>query len=137
MASLSQGLLCDKRVIVTSIECIKTVISKLDSEQGDLDGLETVLGQFSPNDVMNNPLTVLDALILYLYMVHAIDWYGSKWVVKAGGHLTVRQEIGVVVCQESKREQEVQAYLQSLKERTQHFLQVLVYSTNFLSPASV
>ena len=118
----SEELLSDHRVILKSIELIKSIITKLDTDQGGLDGLQTVLDQFSPNDIIDKPEGVLDGLILYLYFVHGIDWYSDSWSVKTEGILTTRHDSRVFP---GKREQEIHAYLQRLRARTQLFLQVL------------
>lgn len=119
----SEGFLSDRRVIVSSIGLIKSIIRKLDKDQGGLNGLQSVLDQFGPSDVIDKPESVLDGLILYLFCVHSIDWYSNTWAVKAGSKVTTRQ--GVRVFAGESKEQEVQGYLQKLRHRTQLFLQVL------------
>ena len=77
----SSNILSDEKVIVASMECIKQVINKLDAEQGGLRGIETVLEQFTVNDMISNPGAVLDSLIIYLFCVHSVDWYSDTWDV--------------------------------------------------------
>lgn len=109
--------------IVKSIYCIKSVIRKVEETCEGFNGVEVVSDQFSPNEIINNPGALLDALILYLYCVHAIDWYSDSWSVTRG-RLTVRQEAGLVVTASGGREREELDYLRRLENRTQLFLQV-------------
>ena len=55
---------CSRRVIAVSLECIKTLIVKLDKE-GDLgsDGVQYVMSQFSPSEAADNPLDMLDSRV--------------------------------------------------------------------------
>ena len=123
----SKGWLCDKTVIVKSIECIKAVIHKLDQDQGDFDGVAVVLSQFSPNEVIAKPEAVLDQMIIYLHCVHSIDWYSESWVVKGRQEsLTVRPDPGLVVSSLGGREQEKEEYLRRLTYRTELFVQVVL-----------
>ena len=124
----SRTILSDRRVVMKSIECIKTIITKLDLSQGGFDGVETVLSQFSPNDVINDPKAVLDAFIVYLHCVHAIDFYSETWSVmeRGGCNLTLRPEQQAVVTSSVGREQEVAAYLQKLQYRTDLLMQVQI-----------
>ena len=123
----SEGVLSDRHVVVKSIECIKKVISKLDKLQGELDGIQTVFAQFSPQDVFDKPELVLDQLIIYLHCVHCIDWYSDSWTVRGGGggRLTVRPQSGLVVTSQLGRKYEVESYLRRLTYRVDLFLQVL------------
>ena len=85
------------RVDVASIECIKKIILKLDIEADvGSEGLDFLLMQFSPSDILNNPLSLLDSLVLYLFHMHQVDWYSSTWV-RGAKTLTVRTESGVRV----------------------------------------
>ena len=121
--SMSSNLNLSNQGIVKSIECIKSVIRKLEETCEGFNGVEVVSAQFSPNEIMNSPDGLLDALILYLYCVHAIDWYSDSWGVTRGG-LTVRQEAGLVVTASGGREGEELDYLRGLENRTRLFLQV-------------
>ena len=120
-------ILTDLRVILKSIDCVKQVINKLDHEQGGLNGVDTVISQFSINEVMTNPVTVLDALIVYLKLVHNIDWYSDKWSVVSftdSDVMTVRPEPGLSVSSGAGRERSVEQYCRRLVHRTELFLQV-------------
>ena len=113
-----------RQCLFKSIECIKSVISKLDSDKlEEFNGVETVLSQFSPNDIISDPLSVLDSLVLYLYCVHSIDWNSDSWKV-TNKELIVREEEGVIVTGSGGRQQEEQTFMRRLEHRTELFLQV-------------
>ena len=117
----------DRRVIVASLECIKRIISKLDKEAGvGSEGLEYVLSQFVPSEIMDNPIGLLDSLVLYLFHVHQMDWYSSTWVVGGATKLTVCKESDVRVSADEERF--VEKSLAELRARTNQFLQVLLKS---------
>jgi hypothetical protein len=113
----------NRRVIAVSIECIKTLIVKLD-EDGDLgsDGVKCVMSRFSPSEATNNPLDLLDSLILYLFHVHRVDWYSNTWAVGVASSLTVREESDITVTDGEVVEQRVA----QLRERVKLFMQVLL-----------
>ena len=125
----SQTVLHDKKVVRTSIECIEKIIKKLDNEADIGGGGETVKKQFSIDDVINRPKAVLDSLIVYLPLVHNVDWYSSNWGsacergVGGFGGITVRPERGVNITSSESRE--VGLYLSKLLVRTERFLKVM------------
>ena len=122
----SSQILQDTRVIVKSIECAKQLIRKLDMEQ-ELDGLSDILSNFSPNEMIANPESVLDQLILYLFCVHRVDWYSDKWEVMRGDiedKLSVRPDPSIVVLGSVTRDAAVSSYIARMKHRTEEFLQV-------------
>ena len=120
---MSSNLNLSTQGIVKSIESIKSVIRKVEELYEGFNGVDVVSAQFSPNEMINSPVALLDALILYLYCVHAINWYSDSWSVTRGG-LTVRQEAGLVVTASGGREREELDYLRGLENRTRLFLQV-------------
>ena len=119
-------VLNDKSVIVKSIELIKGVINKLDSKTEGLNGVDIVLDQVSPNDVMTDPKKLLDQLIIYLFCVHRVDWYSDSWEVgnAKSANLTVRPEPRMRVFSKLGEEAEISAYLEKLDYRTKAFIQV-------------
>ena len=125
-------------MIVNSIECAKQLIRKLDNEQ-ELDGLSVILNNFSPNDIIANPESVLDQLILYLFCVHRVDWYSEKWEMMRGDiedKLSVRPDPSIVVLGSVTRDAAVSSYIARMEHRTEAFLQVwsivaLKYQTYF------
>ena len=116
---LSADILNDKLVVIKSIQLIKKIVQKLDSEQG-LDGMDTILQQFTHNEVMSNPVCVLDAFVFYLFCVHQVNWYANDWS-QCGPVIVARPQPGLTV---SRREQEVQTYLTRLVHKTDLFIQV-------------
>ena len=109
-----------------SIECAKKLIRKLDREQ-EVDGLSDILSNFSPNDMIANPESVLDQLILYLFCVHRVDWYSEKWEVMRGDiedKLSVRPDPSIVVLGSVTRDIAVGSYIARMEHRTEDFLQV-------------
>ena len=92
-ANQQQTMDYNRRVITVSLECIKTLIAKLDRDGGlGCDGLEYVMSQFSPSEAADSPLGILDSLILYLFHIHRVDWYSRTWRVGSASSLTVREE---------------------------------------------
>ena len=76
---------------------------------------------------MTNPVTVLDALIVYLKLVHNIDWYSDKWSVVSftdSDVMTVRPEPELSVSSGAGRESFAGQCCCRLVQRTQLFLQV-------------
>ena len=95
----------NRRVITVSLECIKTLIAKLDRDGGlGCDGLEYVMSQFSPSEAADSPLGILDSLILYLFHIHRVDWYSRTWRVGSASSLTVREERDIVVTAANEEE---------------------------------
>jgi hypothetical protein len=131
----------NRRVIAVSLECIKTLIVKLDKE-GDLgsDGVTCVMNNFSPSEATNNPLDLLDSLILYLFHVHRVDWYSSTWRVGTASSLTVREGRDTMVTAAGKEGEElVEQKLVELRDRTEKFVKVLLqhkFSTKILDTNS-
>jgi hypothetical protein len=119
----------NRRVIAVSLDCIKSLIVKLDRD-GDLgcDGVEYVMSQFSPSEAADSPLGMLDSLILYLFHIHRVDWYSRTWHVGLASSLTVREERGIVVTA-ADEEELVEEKILELKERTKMFLKVLLKHT--------
>lgn len=110
------------RVNMASIECIKQIISKLDTEAGvGSEGLDFVLSQFSLSEIGENPLSLLDSLVLYLFHMHRVDWYSRTWL-RGANTVTVREESGVRVSDGD--EGSLEAALGELRARTDQFLQV-------------
>ena len=68
-------------MVFASICCIKRILNSLDINEGDMaeGGADFVISKFSLEQVLKNPTALLDALILYLFVVHSIDWYSSTW----------------------------------------------------------
>jgi hypothetical protein len=122
----SKDVLNAKLVIVKSIDHVKKMIQKLDLERGEIQGgIDLVLSQFSPNDMMNFPEKLLDKLILYLFCVHRIDFYNDNWnVVAPNAAISVRPSPGLRVFGESGEEAEILSYLERLEYRTDKFIQV-------------
>ena len=80
---VSSRVLRDTRVVFASICCIKKLLNSLDSCSGGgvaEGGADFVISKFSLAEVLKNPAALLDALILYLFIVHNIDWHGSTWM---------------------------------------------------------
>ena len=122
-----------RRVIAASLECIKKIISQLDNEAGvGNEGLDYVLNQFSPSEILDNPLGLLDSLVLYLFHMHKVDWYSSTWVFGAANRLTVREGSNVIVM--ASEEGFVEKGLAELRERTEQFLQVLLQPKSLFIP---
>ena len=70
---MSSNLNLSTQGIVKSIESIKSVIRKVEELDKSFNGVDVVSAQFSPNEMINSPVALLDALILNLYCVHGID----------------------------------------------------------------
>ena len=105
------------------------MIKKLDCDRGIGDGVKCVLNHFSPNDIAASPSTLLDTLIMYMYLVHHVDWYSTAWM--QNDDFTVREESGTRVTggeldsfPDLDHEDFVQDCLRDLRRRTKHFLQV-------------
>ena len=114
------------RVTLASVECIKKIILKLDTEaRVESEGLQFILSQFTHGEIAQNPLGLLDSLVLYLFHMHRIDWYSSRWV-RGATKLTVRKERGVRVSDGDGdgEEASVESALVELRKRTEQFLQV-------------
>ena len=113
----------DWRVILASVDCIKKIILKLDTEaKVGSEGVQFILSQFSHSEIADNPLSLLDTLVLYLFHMHRVDWYSSRWV-RGANKLTLRKERGVRVS-DGDEEASVEAALVELRKRTDQFLQV-------------
>ena len=121
-------VLNNKTVILKSIECIKKVINKLDSDTGEFGGVDYVLSLCQPNDVISAPEKLLDKFILYLFCVYQIDWYSENWSVRDTNDtaLTVRPEPGLAVYGEIGEDQEVSSYCRRLQNMTDRFIQVFI-----------
>ena len=129
-----ETILNDEKVVRKLIECIEVVIKKLDYNADICGGVETVKKQYSLNDVITKPKVVLDSLIVYLYLVHGVDWYSNSWSAVGSSRLTVRPEPGLVVTggpgQHGQQDGHahsllVDHYLDNLVARTSCFLQVM------------
>lgn len=118
-----QTILNDEKVVRKSIECIQQVIRKLDYDADIPGGVETVKKQFTLNDVINRPKAVLDGMIVYLSLVHKVDWYSDAWSPVRGAGITVRPDPGIVITATQDRDQQVDKYLDKLVARTKDFLE--------------
>ena len=90
------------------------------------------MNQFSPSEILDNPLGLLDSLVLYLFHMHKVDWYSSTWVFGAANRLTVREGSNVIVM--ASEEGFVEKGLAELRERTEQFLQVLLQPKSLFIP---
>jgi len=114
------------RVVQASIDCCKQVISLLDR----LGGLYLAEGAPNPvlEDVHLEPMRVLDRLLLYLRMVHSIDWYSQgaslvqhsieDWMPNRLGLLHVRPQGEP----KTLEEEEVEKTVARLQDNTQSFI---------------
>jgi hypothetical protein len=123
-----QTILNDEKVVRKSIECIENVINKLDYDADISGGVETVKKQFTLNDVINRPKDLLDGLIVYLSLVHKVDWYSDTWSPVGGAGrphpagLTLRPEPGLSIIINEDRNIQVDRYLHKLVAKTEGFL---------------
>ena len=110
--------------------CIEMVIEKLDREADICGGVTSVKERHSVNDVIMRPKFVLDSLIMYLSLVHNVDWYSTwgtggqvgRYVGTAEEGITVRPDQGMAVS--CRKEQEVNLCNEQLVSRTERFLEV-------------
>ena len=126
---VSWKVLRDTRVVFASICCIKRILNSLDISEGDLaeGGADFVISKFSLEQVLKNPTALLDALILYLFLVHSIDWYSSTWgrtSTMSDGKLGKREESDFVgVDHDHNHDNQVTICIADLRLRTEQFLE--------------
>ena len=124
---VSWKVLRDTRVVFASICCIKRILNSLDISEGDLaeGGADFVISKFSLEQVLKNPTALLDALILYLFLVHSIDWYSSTWgrtSTMSDGKLGKREESDFVGV-DHNHDNQVTIFIADLRLRTEQFLE--------------
>ena len=127
---ISSRVLIDSRLVFASICCIKRLLNSLDSSEGGVaeGGADFVLSKFSLAQVLKNPKALLDALILYLFIVHNIDWYSSSW--KRTSTLTIKEQSDVKVGEGGEEsvfgdidhDEQVSKVIEDLRLRTENFL---------------
>ena len=88
-------------------------------------GADFVISKFSLEQVLKNPTALLDALILYLFLVHSIDWYSSTWgrtSTMSNGKLGKREESDFVGV-DHNHDNQVTIFIADLRLRTEQFLE--------------
>ena len=126
---ISSRVLMDSRVVFASICCMKRLLNSLDSsEEGVAEGgADFVISKFSLTQVLKNPTALLDALILYLFIVHNIDWNSSSWARTSTLTIKEQSEVEVVGGEESifgdiDHDEQVSKVIEDLRLRTENFL---------------
>ena len=69
-------------------------------------GADCVISKFSLDQVLRKPTALLDALTLYLFIVHNIDWYSSNWARTS--NLTTEEKSEVKVFEEKDKDHDEQ-----------------------------
>ena len=121
--SVSTRVLRDTRVVFASICCLKRLLNTLGVAEG---GADFVISKFSLDEVLRKPTALLDALVLYLFIVHNIDWYSSTWERTTILATSKEQSEGEVkVFDESciDHDEQVSRVIENLRRRTENFLQ--------------
>ena len=128
---VSPRVLRDSRVVFASICCLKRLLNTLDSCSGgggvSEGGADFVISKFSLTQVLKNPMALLDALILYLFIVHNIDWYSSSWARTSTLTIKEQSEVEIVggeqsIFGESNHDEQVSKVIEDLRLRTENFL---------------
>ena len=125
---ISSRVFMDSRVVFASICCMKRLLNSLDSsEEGVAEGgADFVISKFSLTQVLKNPTALLDALILYLFIVHNIDWNSSSWARTSTLTIKEQSEVDVVgeesIFGESNHDEQVSKVIEDLRLRTENFL---------------
>ena len=117
-------------MVFASICCIKKLLNSLDScsEGGVVEGgADFVISKFSLAEVLKNPAALLDALVLYLFIVHNIDWHGSTWVRTTTLTTTEEKSEGNEGSGKSEsdidHDEQVSKVIEDLRLRTDNFLE--------------
>ena len=131
----------DRRVIMQSISSITKIIKKLDDEKSlPEEVVQNMMDCFSPNDIATSPSDLLDTLVMYLFLVHQVDWYSDSWRPCSG--LTVREEDGgapygakvtggeVDAFSDMEHDDLVEDCIRDVQHRTKLFLQVRTHPQN-------
>lgn len=123
---VSSRVLRDSRVVFASICCLKRLLNTLDSCSGgggvSEGGADFVISKFSLDQVLRNPTALLDALTLYLFIVHNIDWYSSNW--GRTSTLTNKEQSELKVFEETDidHDEQVSKVIEDLRLRTEKFV---------------
>ena len=117
---VSMVVLRDTRVVFASICCLKRLLNTLGVAEG---GADFVISKFSLDEVLRKPTALLDALVLYLFIVHNIDWYSSTWE-RTTTLTTSKEQSEVKVFDESDidHDEQVSRVIEDLRRRTENFL---------------
>ena len=85
-------------------------------------GADFVISKFSLDQVLRNPTALLDALTLYLFIVHNIDWYSSNW--GRTSTLTNKEQSELKVFEETDidHDEQVSKVIEDLRLRTEKFV---------------
>ena len=124
---VSQRVLKDTRVVFASICCLKRLLNTLDScsEGGGVTegGADFVISKFSLDQVLRKPTALLDALTLYLFIVHNIDWYSSNWARTSNLTTEEKSEVKVFGEKNKDHDEQVSKVIKDLRQRTDNFVQ--------------
>ena len=123
---VSPRVLKDTRVVFASICCLKRLLNTLDScsEGGGVTegGADFVISKFSLDQVLRKPTALLDALTLYLFIVHNIDWYSSNWARTSNLTTEEKSEVKVFEEKDEDHDEQVSKIIKDLQQRTENFV---------------